>query len=75
VVVFVALLVLPLAVMTLRKRSFKQALYAVASWCFHSAGMVRGLLQTPRAPMDLIASKVLREPAGIPVPAERGFRQ
>lgn len=60
--VFFTILVLPLLVMTWRKRSFEQALYAVVSWCFHSAGLVRGLLHTPRPPRGVISSRVLREP-------------
>lgn len=72
-IVFLALLILPLLVMALRKRSLNQALYSVVSWCFHAAGLVRGLLTTPRAPMDVISSKVLREPDGISAPADRSM--
>jgi Glycosyl transferase family 2 len=72
-IIFLALLILPLLAMTLRKRSFKQALYAVVSWCFHSAGLVRGLLHTPRPPGDVISSRVLREPAGLVASTVRGL--
>ena len=64
VIIFSLILVLPVAVMTWRKRSFNEAIYAVVSWCFHAAGLVRGLLQRPRSPSDVISSKVLREPTG-----------
>ena len=64
-VIFCLVLAFPVAVMTWRKRSFDQALYAVVSWCFHSAGLLRGLVQKPRPQGDIIASKVLREPSGL----------
>jgi GT2 family glycosyltransferase len=70
---FSALLALPLLAMTWRKRSFEQALYAVVSWCFHSAGLVRGLLHTQQPPRDVISSKVLREPTGISTSTSRGI--
>ena len=65
VMIFGLILAFPVAVMTWRKRSFNQALYAVVSWCFHSAGLLRGLLQKPRPQSDVIASTVLREPSGL----------
>ena len=71
--IFFALIILPLFAMTWRKRSFEQGLYAVVSWCFHSAGLVRGLLHTPRAPRDVISSKVLREPSGFPPSTVQGM--
>ena len=64
-VIFCVVLAFPVAVMTWRKRSFDQALYAVVSWCFHSAGLLRGLLQRPRPQHDAIASTVLREPSDL----------
>ena len=64
VVIFCLVLAFPVVMMTWRKRSFDQALYAVVSWCFHSAGLLRGLLQRPRSQREIIASKVLREPSG-----------
>jgi glycosyltransferase involved in cell wall biosynthesis len=70
--VFSVILAFPLLAMTLRKRSFEQALYAVVSWCFHSAGLLRGLLNTQRRPTDMISSKVLREPAGLSASTVRG---
>ena len=65
--IFFVLLALPLLAMTWRKRSFNQALYAVVSWCFQAAGLVRGLLQRPRPPQAVISSRVLREPTGLTV--------
>jgi glycosyltransferase involved in cell wall biosynthesis len=72
-VAFAALAILPLIVMALRKRSFDQALYAVVSWCFHSAGLVRGLLLIQRAPREQISSRVLREPAGLSATGGQGI--
>ena len=66
--VFFSLLTLPLLVMTWRKRSFEQALYAVVSWCFHSAGLVRGIVHAQRPPRDMIASRVIREPGNLAAP-------
>ena len=65
IIIFGLILAFPVAVMTWRKRSFNQALYAVVSWCFHSAGLLRGLLQKPRRQSEVIASTVLREPSGL----------
>jgi len=62
--IFLVILTMPVLVMIWRKRSFKKALYAVVSWCFHAAGLVRGLLQRPRPPHAVISSRVLREPSG-----------
>ena len=73
VMIFSVLLVLPVVVMTWRKRSFDQALYAVVSWCFHAAGLVRGLLQRPRSPREVISSKVLREPTALSASTVRGI--
>ena len=63
--IFCVVLTFPLAVMTWRKRSFDQALYSVVSWCFHSAGLLRGLLQKPRPQGEIISSIVLREPSSL----------
>jgi glycosyltransferase involved in cell wall biosynthesis len=63
--IFLGILIVPLLVMTWRKRSFEQALYAVVSWCFHSAGLLRGVLHTQRPPRDMISSRVIREPGGL----------
>ncbi len=59
-----ALIFTPWLVMLLRKRSPQRALYSVVSWCFHAAGLVRGLLRPRRPAHALIASRVVREPAG-----------
>ena len=65
VAIFFLALAFPVAVMSWRKRSFDQALYAVVSWCFHSAGLLRGLLQRPRPQREMISSTVLREPSSL----------
>lgn len=57
-----SLVLLPLVVMTVRKRSLTRAAYAVLSWNVQAAGLVRGLLRPRRSPRGAIASRVLREP-------------
>lgn len=56
-------LLLPFGVMAWRKKSLDQARYAVISWCFHTAGMLIGLVRRQRPPHERIATRVLREPA------------
>jgi glycosyltransferase involved in cell wall biosynthesis len=73
VMIFFLVLAFPVCVMTWRKGSFNQALYAVVSWCVHSAGLARGLLQKPQAQSDVISSKVLQEPSRLPVSTARGM--
>ncbi len=57
-----ALLVLffaPVGLMTVRKRSFKKAVFSVVSWSFNAAGMLRGLFNRRRSPTTQIQSKVV----------------
>jgi glycosyltransferase involved in cell wall biosynthesis len=61
---FVALLIAPLLMMILRKRSFSKAVYSVLSWCFNAVGLVRGLLLAQRPANEAISSKILKEPTG-----------
>lgn len=67
---FTAVLLLalaPLLLMAARKRSFERAAYSVISWCFASAGLVRGVLR-PRQPAGShIPSVVLQEPWPAPL--------
>ncbi|MES2784452.1 MAG: glycosyltransferase [Pseudomonadota bacterium] len=52
----------PLVLMAWRKKSWSRAAYSVTSWCFYTAGMVRGFL-TPRKPAaQAIACSIVREP-------------
>jgi glycosyltransferase involved in cell wall biosynthesis len=60
---FCALLTAPVLLMTWRKRSATKAVYAVVSWCFNAAGLVRGLLRAQRPARALISSRILKEPA------------
>ena len=69
---FGTLLLAPLAFMSLRKRSLQRGLYSVVSWCFHAAGLVRGLVRGRRGPAEAIASRILREPSE-PVAQPPGF--
>jgi glycosyltransferase involved in cell wall biosynthesis len=58
---FCALLTAPVLLMTWRKRSVTKAVYAVVSWCFNAAGLVRGLLHAPRSPSEVISSMIIKE--------------
>jgi glycosyltransferase involved in cell wall biosynthesis len=60
---FCAIAGAPVLLMTWRKRSAAKALYAVVSWCFNAAGLLRGLLRPQRPAREAIASRVLKEPA------------
>ena len=60
------LLLAPLALMAWRKRSVAHGLYAVTAWCFNTAGMLRGLLQTPRFSQPLVDARLLQEASPIP---------
>lgn len=60
---FCALLTAPVLLMTWRKRSVTKAVYAVVSWCFNAAGLVRGLLRAQHPARALISSRILKEPA------------
>jgi GT2 family glycosyltransferase len=59
---FCAVAVAPFLVMLWRKRSFGRAVYSVASWCVHAAGLVRGLFSPRRPAREPIASNVIQEP-------------
>lgn len=58
----VVLALVPLLLMTLRKRSLARGVYSVASWCFAAAGLVRGLLHSRRPPAEPIPSRIVHEP-------------
>jgi GT2 family glycosyltransferase len=60
------LLLAPLLIMTWRKRSLRRATYALVSWCFHAAGLLRGLATTPHPLDEPIAARVLRQPSPAP---------
>ena len=59
---FVSLAVAPFAAMALRKRSLRRGTYSVVSWCFHAAGLVRGLLRARTSPVLPIPSRELHQP-------------
>ena len=59
---FAALVAAPWLLMLWRKRSPARASYSVVSWCFNTAGLLRGLLRRQRPPRDAIGSRVLHEP-------------
>ena len=62
---FALLLVAPVLLMAWRKRSFTKALYAVVSWCFNAAGLLRGLLRPQRPAGEAIASRILHLPGAV----------
>ena len=62
---FCALLIAPLALMTLRKRSLTKAFYSVVSWCFNAAGTVRGLLAHQRPVHEIISSRIIQETSDV----------
>lgn len=53
---------LPVAAMSLRRRSARHGLYAVAGWNVFTLGLLIGLCRRRRRPDVPIASRVLREP-------------
>lgn len=55
----VLLSVLPLAVMTVRKKSFDKAVYSVISWSFNALGLLRGLIKKQQSPLLSIEAKIL----------------
>lgn len=49
----------PVALMALRKRSIARAVFAVVSWSFHAAGLLRGLCLPRKPPQERIASTLV----------------
>ncbi|MDB5744875.1 MAG: glycosyl transferase, family 2 [Polaromonas sp.] len=62
IALFLCLCAAPVLLMMWRKRSLNKALYAVVSWCFHAAGLIRGLFCRQRPAHEAILSRVLKEP-------------
>lgn len=59
--VFAGISAAPVLLMLWRKRSVSKAVFAVVSWCFNAAGLVRGLLATQRPARVTVESVQLRE--------------
>lgn len=53
------LLVMPLIVMTIRKKSLNKAVYSVISWSFNAMGLLRGVLAKQQSPLLSIESKTI----------------
>ena len=53
------LLATPVAMMWVKKKSLSKGIFSVVSWNFNTAGLVRGLLVTPRQPIALVQACVL----------------
>jgi glycosyltransferase involved in cell wall biosynthesis len=64
IAIFLIVLMTPFLAMALRRRSLPAATYAVVSWCFNTAGLIRGLIRSRRPPNELISSRVLQDPGG-----------
>ena len=58
---FTALLVTPVLLMGMRKRSLEKGLFAVVSWVFNAMGTLRGLLKPQRPVNEAIDSNTLRD--------------
>jgi GT2 family glycosyltransferase len=57
---FFALLLAPLLLMTVRKRSFTKAAFSVVSWCFNTAGLLRGLVTPRHLPTAPLQSTIVK---------------
>ncbi len=57
---FAVVLLLPVLVMMLKKKSVSLGLYAIVAWCFHAAALPFGLFAPRRNPTDWIESKLLK---------------
>jgi GT2 family glycosyltransferase len=55
-----ALWVLPIAGMALRRRSLMTGIYSVLVWHVQGFGLLRGLLRRRRSPTELIESRIIR---------------
>lgn len=61
-VVWAGLLVLPVAMTSLRKRSFRLGIYAVTAWVVNALGMIRGLLRPHVPAAEPINTHIIKEP-------------
>ena len=52
----------PFILLSMYKSSLNKGLYSLVSWCFSTAGLVRGLLLRRHPATELISSCILREP-------------
>ncbi|MES2634775.1 MAG: glycosyltransferase [Pseudomonadota bacterium] len=52
----------PFVLMAWRKKSWSRAAYSVTSWCFYTAGMVRGFLTPRKNAQAPIPCHIVREP-------------
>ena len=51
----------PFLLMAWRKRSASKAVFAVVSWCFNAAGLVRGLMAPQQSAREMIGSVEIRK--------------
>lgn len=62
--VLAALVTLPLAAVSLRKRSVTLGMYAAAAWFVFTAGMIVGLARPQRDPVRLLPARAISNAAG-----------
>jgi hypothetical protein len=56
------LLCAPVTLMAIKKKSLSKGIFAVISWNFNTAGLLRGLFIRPSRPISLVDARVLQEP-------------
>jgi glycosyltransferase involved in cell wall biosynthesis len=61
ITVFFALLLAPFLLMTVRKRSVSKAMFSVVSWCFNTAGLLRGLATARHLPTEPVQSITVKQ--------------
>jgi glycosyltransferase involved in cell wall biosynthesis len=61
---FLALLLAPFVLMTMRKRSLSKAMFSVVSWCFNTAGLLRGLVALRKLPTEPVHTATVKQLGG-----------
>jgi ABC-type uncharacterized transport system permease subunit len=54
---FVMIGLLPLALMTWKKKSINKAVFSIVSWNMNAAGLLRGFFKSQKSPLNLINVK------------------
>jgi GT2 family glycosyltransferase len=57
---FFLLLLAPFLLMSVRKRSVSKAVFSVVSWCFNTAGLIRGLATARHLPTEPVQSAIVK---------------
>lgn len=61
VLALISFVLVPVGLMSMRKKSIKKGLFSFVSWCFNAAGMLRGLMRSRKDPYGPIPSVVLHD--------------